>query len=506
MPTMSDNKRIAKNTVFLYVRMLVILVVGLYTVRIVLGVLGIEDYGIYNVVAGTVTAFSFIANTTSTAINRFLSYCLGQNKEDEYKKYFSNSFLIFIGLSVLALLLAETVGLWFVCTQLTIPEGRLPAAIWVYQSACVSLVCSFLTIPFSAVIISCERMKIFAYIGLLEAFMRLCVASLLLIIPFDSLKIYAVLTMLVSMINSAANIYYARRIYPGIKLSVVGDKACIKEMLGFTGWNLFGSISGLCRSQGINILINIFFGPVYNAARGIAYQIYNVVNSFASNFMMATNPQIIKLYAANKQEDLQRLVHRSSKMSYSLLMLLSFPIFVMMPELLRIWLKDVPDMTVIFARLCLINMVVESISLPLLTLAQATGRLRNYQIIVGMLLIMNLPVSWAVFRYLKADAYWCFIIMILINFVALAARLVILHDTAKIGVRSFLLNVVCRWIILFMLCVAGFSLAVQGGLCFELSVAVLGTVVFIPLACLFVVFDRHERSMVVHLVTKKFRR
>ena len=499
------NKTILKNSIFLYFRMALSIFVGFFTVRIVLKELGVEDYGIYNVVAGSVSAFAFISNSTSTAVNRFLSHCLGQQKYEEYIHYFKNSFFLFLILSVIALLLAETIGLWFVTNKLVYPVHRYDVVIWVYESACVGLICSFLAIPFNAVIISYEKMNVFAYIGLADVFLKLAIVFLLTVLPFDNLKTYAALMMIVAFITLSMNVIAAKRFNKGVCFCIHAEKFYIKELLGFTGWNLFGSISGLFRGQGLNILINIFFGPVCNAARGIAYQVYNVINSFSTTFMMAVNPQIIKLYASEQFVECELLVSRSTRMAYSLLLFLSFPLFVLMPEILCIWLGNVPEYTVLFTRLCLVNLLIESLSIPLMTLCQATGRVKYYQMIIGSLLMLNLPISWMMFEYFNMDAYICFIVMIVINVIALTARLLILRDIANLHVRRYLQKAVLPLVYLLVICFAIYKSLYTTSALIKIPVLIMSEIL-ISFLVLYLVFESNERKRLIQLIKSKIRK
>lgn len=500
-----NNKRIARNTLFLYIRMLITLSVSLFTVRVILKTLGVEDYGIYNVVAGFVTSFSFIANTTSTAIQRFLSYSLGQKKYDEYHKYFINSFILFVMLSCLAIILLETVGLWFLQEKMVIPLNRYPAAIWVYQSAIITLFFSFISIPYNAVILSNEKMSIFAYLSIIDVVNKLLIVYLLTILPFDHLKTYAILLSIVGFINFLLYKHFANRICKYVTLSFKYSFKYIKSLLSFTGWNLIGSVSGLCRNQGINILINLYFGPIYNAACGIAFQIYNAINGFASNFMLAVNPQIIKLYATNQKEELDKLIERSSKMSFSLLMFITYPCFVLMPHILKIWLHTVPEITILFSRLILINMLIECVSTPLLILAQATGKLKKYQITVGGLLILNLPISWLMLKFLHIEAYIIFTILISINIIALFARVAILSQTARLKAKSFILNVISKWSILMLICTMGFYATIKLNLQEQILLTIFYTLIIIPIFILFTVFNKFERNSIFHYIKNKLK-
>ena len=483
--------------------MLVLLFVNLFTVRIILKVLGITDYGIYNVVAGFVSSFSFLANTTASAIQRFLSYCLGQKKYDEYQKYFSNSFILFIILSLIAALLLETIGLWFLKEKMVIPTERLNAAIEVFHYTTITLIFSFISIPYNAVIFSNEKMNLFAYLSIADVINRLLIVYLLIIIPFDTLKTYATLLLCIEIINFTLYRYYAKHICSYAKVTLRPDFKYIKRLISFTGWNLIGSISGLCRNQGVNILINLYYGPIYNAACGIAIQVYNAINRFATNFMMAVNPQIIKLYAANKKYELEKLVEQSSKMSFSLLMLISFPFFVLMPEILQLWLHEVPNITILFARLILINMLIECISLPLLTLAQATGKLKTYQSIVGGILILNLPVSWFFLKFLHIESYIIFIILITFNMIALWCRIIILKKTADLQIYNFTKNVILRWGILFLIGFVGFYIFIQLDLFLRILLTGISTFCILPVAIYFIVLTSSERKTIFLFLKNK---
>lgn len=501
----SNNKRIAKNTLMLYLRMFLTLGIGLYTVRIVLKVLGVVDYGIYNVVGGSVAAFVFLSNTLSSATQRFFSFCLGRDDIGAFNKYFENFSYCFIILSLLTFVILETFGLCFF-DVLVIPEERTEAALWVFQSALVSLILSFLRVPYRAVVISYERMEIFAYTSIFEAVMKLCMAFGVSLIPFDSLKVYAFLYALVDCCLFLIYKHYAHRIHLGLRMTFRYDKECIKELLGFTSWNFIGATSGLVRGQGLNILINIYFGPVFNTARGIAYQIHQGVNGFASNFMTAVNPQIIKLYAANEKAELEKLVTRSSKLSFILLTLFSFPLIVLMPYILDLWLGDVPATTVLFSRLVLVNMLVECLSHPLMTLAQATGKLMAYQSTVGGLLILNLPLSWISFGYFHADAYVCFVILIILSIVSLFCRLLILKHTANLHIWRFIKEVILKWGLLMAFCYMIFLIIVNTELLSKIFISLAMSLFVIPVFVFCIVLNHGERQGIKKIVTQKIRR
>ena len=498
-----DNKRIAKNTFFLYVRMLVTFGVSLFTVRVVLQTLGVEDYGIYNVVAGFVTSFSFIANTTSSAVQRFLSYCIGQNNWDDYHNYFVGSFFLFCGLALIAFLFLETLGLWFLHEKMVIPVERIEAANWIFHGTMAVLFFLFLSIPYNAVIVSNEKMNFFAYLSISDVLLKLFIIYLLKVLPFDHLKTYSVLLACTGLINFMLYRYLAMRICKEVRLSLKLRYSYIRHLLGFSCWNLIGSLAGICRNHGINILQNLYFGPIYNAACGISFQIYNAINGFAYNFITAANPQIIQLYAKGENAALALLVERCSKMSFSLLSLITFPFLILMPYVLDLWLGNIPSITVLFARLILINMLIECVSMPLMTLAQATGHIKPYQLLVGSILILNLPIAWLLLNFFHAEAFSAFITLIVINIVALGCRLLVLKQTAQLNIKRFFKNVLTRWIFLLLLCIIGLWLSLDSSMESSFVISCIFTFIVIPSVILFVVFDKSERNKIMAYIKQK---
>jgi O-antigen/teichoic acid export membrane protein len=393
MPS-ENNKRIAKNTLFLYTRNILIMAVSLFTVRIVLKALGAEDYGIQNVVGGIVAMLSFFSSTMVSASMRFFAFEIGRKDYKRLNQFFKLSVFTYLGLGLIVLLLAETVGLWFIKTHLTIPANRMEAAMWVYQFSIVSFILHMFVVPFNSMIIAHEKMNIYAYVSIVEAILKLVIVYLLLIINADKLKVYSVLHFIVTLIISLIYITYSTRKYKECKLSFFWDNEMFKELIGFSGWSLFGALSGMIRNQGINILLNIFFNPVVNAARAIAFQINSAINLFVTNFYQAVRPQITKQYAAGENQEMMKLVFRSSKFCYYLILLFAVPILIETPYILNLWLGDVPEYTILFTRLIIITTMIESISYPLMTAVSATGKIKWFQIFVGGLLILNLPISY----------------------------------------------------------------------------------------------------------------
>lgn len=350
------------------------MLVSLYTSRVVLDTLGVEDYGIYNVVGGVVAMFGFINGAMSTSTQRYLTFELGRGDFECLHKVFSTAVIIHALISLLVVFLAETVGLWFFYHKMVIPEMRLNAAMWVYQFSVLATVVMIMSVPYNASIIAHERMSAFAYISVLEVVLRLLVVYLLQIGHLDKLALYAVLIFMVQLgIRILYGIYCSRH-FEETRFRWLWDKILFREMLGFAGWNLWGNCAGVAFTQGVNLLLNMFFGPVVNAARGIAVQVQAAISQFSINFQTAMNPQITKSYAVQDYAYMHSLIFRSSKFTFYLLLLFSLPVMLETEAILRLWLGTVPEYTVIFIRLMLCVTIVDSVANPLMVSASATGR------------------------------------------------------------------------------------------------------------------------------------
>lgn len=420
--------------------MLLTMAIGIYTSRVVLQQLGIDDYGIYNVVGGFVSMFAIISGSLSTAISRFLTFELGKGHEEKLRNIFSTAIIIQCGMSVLIVVLIESFGIWFVNSEMNISSDRLPAANWVLQCSLVAFVFNMISVPYNACIIAHERMQAFAYISLLEAGFKLGVAFLLFLPVQDPLILYSILIMTVSVMIRQVYWAYCRKHFAESRMTFNIDKAGLKEMLSFSGWNFIGSSSGILKDQGVNVLMNIFCGPAVNAARGLAVQVNNVVYSFCSNFMTAVNPQIVKTYAKGEKERMLGLVRRSSKFAFYLLFILSLPLILEAPYVLDIWLTTVPDRTVGFVRLIMVLALSESLSLPLQFANQATGNIKVYQICVGGIQLLNFPVSY-ILLYMGVEPESTYVLAICLSQIALVARLLILRKSLGLSIRVFFRDV-----------------------------------------------------------------
>lgn len=438
--TSANNKRIAKNTLLLYFRMLFLMAVSLYTSRVVLNALGVEDFGIYNVVGGVVAMFSMLSGSLSSAITRFITYELGTGNRENLKKIFSSAVTIQAGLAVLFILIAEAAGVWFLNVKMNIPDARMAAANWVFQLSVLTFAVNLISVPYNASIIAHERMSAFAYISILEATGKLGIAFLIVISPIDKLVFYAVLMCMVALVVRVAYGAYCKRHFEECTYRFIFDRDLLKRMFGFAGWNFIGAASAVLRDQGGNIVINLFCGPAVNAARGIAFQVNTAVHGFVTNFMTALNPQITKSYAASDRDYMMTLIYQGARLSFYMLLLLSLPVLVNTHYILGLWLKTVPGHTVLFVQLVLLFGMSESISNPLITAMLATGRIRNYQLVVGGLQMMNLPVSYVLLRTGMFPEV-VIVVAIIISQCCLAARLLMLRGIIGLSVRKYLKKV-----------------------------------------------------------------
>lgn len=437
-----NTKRIAKNTLMLYVRMLFSMLVSLYTSRVVLNTLGVEDYGIYNVVGGLVAMFSLVSNSLSASASRFLTFELGRGDMERLKETFSTSLMIHLALAGIIFILAESVGVWFLNTQMTIPAERLYAANWVFQASILSFMFVLSSVPYNASITSHERMSTFAYIGILDVVLRLLIVLFIAYAPFhfDKLIVYSLLLVAVSMSLQGIYLWYCRKNFEECRFRLHFNKACWKEMGAFAGWNFIGCTAGLLKDQGVNILLNLFMGPVVNAARGISVSVNTAVSGFAGNFMAAVNPQITKSYAAEDREYMFSLVERGSRFSFYIMLILALPILFETEFILTLWLKQYPEHTVNFVRLVLILSLCDVLSNTLIVLQNATGKIRNYQLAVGGMLMMNFPLSYLCLK-IGFVPESTLIVGIVVSVCCLLLRLAFLRKMVGLSMFGFLKGV-----------------------------------------------------------------
>ena len=441
--TSENNKRIAKNTLLLYVRMLFMMAIALYTSRVVLNTLGVTDYGIYNVVGGVVAMFGFINGSMSSATQRYITFALGKGDMERLRTVFGTALQIHFLIALLIVVLGETVGLWFMYEKMQIPAGRMDAAFWVLQCSIVSTVVMVISVPYNADIIAHEKMSAFAYISIVEAVLKLAVVYVLLVFSFDKLVLYAFLILVVQVLIRFCYSHYCNKHFKESKYRHVWDKSLFKEMTGFAGWSMFGNLAGVLFGQGLNMLLNVFFGPVVNAARAVAVQVQSAIQQFVGNFQMALNPQITKTYAKGEMDEMHKLMFRSARFSFYLLFFLSLPVLFETDFVLTVWLKTVPDNTVIFLRIMICTSLIYTLSNPLMVANQATGKVRKYQAICGSILLMILPVSYVCLK-LGCPAYSVFIVHFVIESIAQLARMVMLRPLIGVRISDYIRNIYTR--------------------------------------------------------------
>lgn len=439
----SNTKRIAKNTIMLYFRQILIMLVSLYTVRVVLNVLGAEDYGIYNVVAGVVVLFSFVNNAMATSTQRFINYSLGENNLTKVTQVYSVSLIIHGLIAIVFLVLAETIGLWFVTCKLNIPPERHTAALWTYQFSIISTIFTIFRVPYNATIIAYERMSFFALLSIVEAICKLLVVFLISSLNFDKLAFYSFLLCIISALITLIFKLYCNVKIETAKYTKVKDKALVKELFAFSGWNLFGASANVANQQGTNIVLNMFTNVTVNAAMGIANQVNAAVYSFVSNFQTAFNPQLVKSYAADEKENFMSLLFRSAKLSFFLLLIIVVPLYVNVDFVLLIWLKNVPQYSVEFVRLILIWSLIDALNGPLWMAASAKGNIRNYQIFVSIFIFLNLPLSILLFVFGFSPVCVLYI-RIAINIFLTFWRLFYLKRHIGLNVKDFIIQVIIR--------------------------------------------------------------
>lgn len=418
------------------------MLVSLYTSRVVLQALGVEDYGIYNVVGGVVTMFSMISNSLSASVSRFLTFELGKGNMEGVKRVFSTSLSIQVALAFIVIVLSESIGLWFLNTHMSIPENRLYAANWVFHASVFTFVINLLSVPFCASIVSHEQMSAFAYIGILDVVLRLFIVLFIAYsgLVFDRLIVYALLLVGVVCIMQAIYWSYCTWNFEECKLRLKFDTNYWKEMSSFAGWNFIGGSASLLKDQGVNILLNLFLGPIVNAARGISNTVNNVLASFANNFMTALNPQITKSYAAGDYTYMFSLVERGSRFSYYILLLFALPMLFEANFVLTLWLKHYPAHTINFVRLILIVTMCDVLSNTLINLKASTGKVRNYQLAVGGTLLMNFPLSYFCLK-MGFPPESTYVVAFLVAVSCLLLRLLFLRDIIGFSMRRYLYKV-----------------------------------------------------------------
>lgn len=506
MVTSENNKRIAKNTLFLYIRTLFVLLVSLYTSRVILRVLGISDYGIYQVIGGLVAMFGVLSTALSAAISRFITFEIGSGNKEKLCRVFSTSVIVQFIIAFIVLLLAEVIAIWFVQTQMKIPEGRMIAAQWVLHCSLITFCINLVSVPYNACIIAHEHMKTFAYISVLDVLLKLIVCFCIFISPVDKLIFYAVLLTVEAVIIRIIYSFYCHRHFEESRSKLIFDKTIFRDMLSFSGWSFFTNTNSILNNQGVNMLINVFFGVTVNAARGIAVQVENAVLQFVNNFTVAINPQITKSYASGEMERMYSLVCRGAKFSYFAMLLVALPIVCEAEKILNIWLTVVPEHTVIFVRLSLVLGVFDCIGASGYTACAAAGKMKRYALILTPIGLLEFPLTW-MFFWMGAPVVSTYYLYIFVKFLVVIARLFLLRDMVGLTPVIFVKNVFRP--ILFTTLVAVlpsiFIIYVFPQSFWRLFISVIVALSTVSLASLYIGMTVGERQIIMERVYKLLR-
>ena len=508
MTTISENnKRIAKNTFVLYIRMFVMMFIGFFTARITLNALGVDDFGINNVVGGLVSMFSLLSTSLSSAAGRFITFALGKGDLEEQKRTFSTTVNIHVILAIVVILAIETIGVWFLNHKLNIPPDRMVAAHWVLQCSVVSFALGIFSVPYNSSIIAHERMSAFAYMTIFDAVCKLIVVAAIYFYGGDKLILFSILSLIPGIISQVIYIWYCKKHFSECVYTSQWDKKLFREMFGFAGWNFIGCTAGLMRDQGVNIVINIFTSPAVNAARAIAMRLNSLIGQFTGNFMVSLNPQITKYYAVGDLTRMHKLLFYGTRLSYYLFMFLSIPVIFEVEVILNVWLGNVPAHTVLFTRLVLILSLIDIFSQTLITAQNATGNIRNYQLVVGGLYLLNLPFSYLLLKVGFIPEV-TLVVAIVIAIACMIARLCFLRHSIKLSVFEYV-----RTVILNALLVTAVSLVLPG-LCYHYISDTLwrflavctASVISSAAAIYFIGCDSQERDLAKNYALKFYRK
>lgn len=504
----NKNSRIAKNTLFLYMRMIVVLLVSLYTTRVILNALGAVDYGIYNVVAGFVTMFSFLNTSMSNGIQRYYNYTLGKEGEASLTKVYNTALLIQILISIVLIILLETIGVWYLETKMVIPVERMETARWIFQFAVLSLVLVVLQIPYSAAIMAYERMDYYAYVSLIDVALKLGFAFWLPHVSIDRLWVYGCYTLGIGILNYLMYFVYSKIQFKALKLQFLFHKDLFKDMLSFSGWNVFGTLAYMLKGQGLNVLLNAFFGPVVNAARGVSMMINNAVHGFQVNIVVSFRPQTVQSYAEGNISRVKKLMYSLSKISYIMLFMLSLPVIVELRYILNLWLGDVvPDYTIPFTILILIIMILSSLNTPLSQVVHATGKMKKYQIGTSIVMCTILPIAWIVLK-LWGNPVSVYVVSLIMTVINQSVCMVLLKRIFPYSIAEYMKEVIWPCVIVTIISVIPTVLAhylLQESFIRLLIVGVLGVGTSV-LSSYFLVMNEMEKMMIMNFMQKIFKK
>ena len=495
-----NNKRVAKNTAYLYVRMLLTMVVSLFTARIVFRELGADDYGVYTAIGGIIATMSFVTSVLASASQRFFSYEIGKGNEKSLETVFGTMLISFCIGALLIIMVAETLGSWFVMNKMNLIQTSDSTIMWIFQLSLASFIIALLTNPFQALIISNERMKLYAYVCILEVIIKLAIAFLLIVSPIEKLKFYSLMLFLSSLFINSIYVISAKKLYfrKGFHLSF--DRAKFKEIFNYTSWTLFGSIASICNTQGLNIVLNLFVGPIANAAYSISSHVSGAVNGFAANFFVAVRPPLIKSYAMNDRQAMMRMFYFSSKIMFVLLFVIAFPISMITDFILNLWLCEVTEYMVPFVRLFLVYTLVLRLSDPISVLIQAANRVKIYHGIVDTFTLFSLPVAYYALR-IGASAETVFAVSISVMIIAHALRLLIMRKYLSISISEYLSHTIVPIILTMFVCFSA-SLLIDHVLPHStfFNLLTIGSAFVISVATSwFIMFSKNDRDNILKL-------
>ena len=497
---LTTNKRIARNTLLLYIRMFIMMGVSLYTSRVVLQTLGVEDFGLYNIVGGVVVLFSVFNSSLAGSTQRFLNYEMGRDDVSSVNKVFQCSIMLHVILCVILIILAETIGWWYINTYLNVPSDRYDAARIVYQLSVLTFCINVVRVPFNACIIAHEKMDFYAYVSIAEAGLKLLVAFMLTMCGFDRLIFYSVLILLVTVFVNSSYMIYCSKTFPNIKAKLLWDREKIKGMLSFSGWSLFGSAAVISAKQGINLVLNFFCGVGLNAAAGIANHVTSAMYGFISNFQTAFNPQIVKLYAQNQFNDFFNLIFRASKFSFLLFWLISVPVLFYAPGILDFWLGEVPPHAVSFCRVIILYLLIDALNGPLWTAVNATGKIRIYQILMSGIILCNIPVAIVLLWFgLEPELVW--FSKIIFNILAMIVRLAYLRRIVGFSCSKYITNVIVPLLLVIILTIVPLSIFYLSS--FDINICILFSLLYILLISYIFGLNNQERITIKKVFMQK---
>lgn len=500
----SANKRIAKNTAFLYIRMILILIVSIYTTRIVLNALGVVDYGINNVVAGFVSMFAFLNTSMANGIQRFYNFTLGQ-KDTNITNIYNTALQIQSVLAIIILLLLETVGLWYMYNEMKIPSERFDTALWCFQFAVMSTTLLIMQAPYASAIMAYEKMDYYACVGMVDVIAKLLIAYLLTISDMDKLMLYSFLNLLVSLITFLLYFVYSKYKFKDLRFKFAIDRSLFKPMLSFSGWNIFGTFAYMLKGQGLNLLLNFYFGPIVNSARGVSNMIMSALQGFQANIVIAFRPQIVQSYSREEYERVLHLFYSLSRISFLMLTIMSLPIILEINYILKVWLGDaVPEYTKSFTILILLNMIVSSLTTPLSQIVHATGKMRTYQLVTSLIVFLIVPISWLLLRfgYNPNAVYYTSLIITIINQIVCN---IVVKKIFPYSLMEYFKAVIVPCFILLGLSFILPNLLIINIMEESFIRLVITTSISILLSCIiayFVVLNKMERNMILNFVRK----